>query len=771
MAKRNVKYGNHRYSGLIVPVLLLLLYSCHPTRKVPADAYLLDKNIVTVNNNKEINKSELARLSKQIPNNRIAGFRFHLWLYNIARDNKTNRVNRYLKKVGEEPVIYDPVLRHRSAQQMLLYLQSIGYYNALVQDTVLFKGRHATTYFTIDPNVPYKISRISYKIEDSVLVPFVLPDTIHSLLRKGDRFDLNQMQNERTRIETMLKNQGFYNFNKEYIYFEADSSLSRHQVEITLGITKYIYRDSVNILHTINHRRYYIRNVFVIPQYNPVALDTIKTLDTLVIDSLDFLMYGPVKVNPHVIAHSTIIQPNKHFNLADVDETYKKLSLLRNFKFINIIFKEDVNHMGHNGDYSLDCYVQLSPYLSQSYTTELEGTNNNGNFGAAVNLLYQHKNLFKRAVIFDFKIRGAYEALRKKKPDPVLYNTFEYGAEGRLSIPQFLLPFRGETFTKKYSPKTTIGISYNYQKRPDYFRTIANATFGYNWKGSPFTTYYINPVEINYVMPTITDSGFQKMIDTSFLKYSYQKLFINSFTASYIFSNQTTKNTRSYYLSLRGETAGVILESMHKWTNRPMHNGVYEFMGTDFAQYVKADLDMRLYTPINSHDKLVYRLFAGVGVPYNNSKSMPFVRRYFGGGPSSLRGWQIRTLGPGSAAAPVQYSFPNQTGDMKLEGNIEYRFKLLDKLEGAMFVDAGNIWNINEDDPAGSQFHIGKFYNQIAVGSGLGLRFDFSFFIFRFDMGFKTRDPAAEKGKRWVFGSGDFNRNDVNYFIAIGYPF
>jgi outer membrane protein assembly factor BamA len=766
--------GNTYKSALSVQYLLLIfiLFSCNTVKKVPNGTYLLDKNVVTINN-KNISKSEVQKYVKQIPNRKILGVRFSLWLYNKSKDNKDNRFNRWLRKAGEAPVVLDPALLKRSSQQILMYLQGMGYYDATIEDTVIYNGKHAMAYYTIDAGLPYRIRNITYKFEDSALVCYVLPDTINSVLHKGDLFDINQLQNERARIESMLKNKGYYNFNKEYVFFEADSNLNRHEVDLKLGITKYIYRDSANILHTVNHRRYYIHKVYIIPQYNPTVVDSAMTFDTVKIDSVYFLCYGRQKYNLKVIEQNILIQPNTHFNLNEVDGTYKKISLLRNFKFINIIFKEDVNkNTGHQGDYSLDCYVQLTPYMTQSYQAEIEGTNNNGNFGAAVNLIYQHKNFFRRAQVFDFKIRGAYEMLKNKEKTRI-YNTFEYGAEARLNIPQLLLPFNHEEFIKKYSPKTTILAAYNFKERPDYSQIISNVSFGYNWKGSPYSTYYINPFEINYAYPKFKDSLFQHTIENSFLKYSYQKMLINSISAAYIFSNQSAgKNSKAYYLSLRGESAGAFLRGYANLAKLPIENGVYSLFGTNFAQYGKVDFDFRRYLPVNSSDRIAYRIFAGIGVPYKNSISMPFVRRYFCGGSYSIRGWQPRAIGPGSSIDNSQFVFPMQTGDMKLEGSIEYRFNLISKLEGAMFIDAGNVWNLKENDPVGSIFRFSTFYNQIAVGSGIGLRYDFSFFILRFDIGMRTRDPAAPDGHHWPLFNGQFSsKNDMNYFIAIGYPF
>ncbi len=791
---RNIrKYKSTTSQIAGIAICLFLLFSCNPAKKVASGSYLLDKNIVTVDN-KKVDKNELAKYVKQIPNRRIVGFKFNLWLYNISKESKDNRLNRWLRKTGEPPVIYDPSLRKKSSTQIQLYLQNLGYYNSEIKDTVALKGKHASTYYTITTGDPYKIRNIYYRFEDSTLMHYVVQDTAKCLIKRNDLFDLNVLQNERSRIENLLKNQGFYNFNREYTTFEVDSNFNSHQVDITLILSKYVVRDSLNVVHINKHHRYSIHNVFVIPDYDPLKADSIQARDTLLIDSIYFVFKGSLTHNPHIIEQCILVQPHDYYSSNNVDESYKKLTLLRNFKIINIVFKEVADD---DSGYFLDCYVQLNPLLPQSYQTEIEGTNSGGNLGVATNFIYQHKNVFKKAQIFDFKIHGAYEAMRKVNQKSValdsIYNTYEIGVEARLNIPQFLLPFRSEHFIRKYSPKTNIVLAYNYRVRPDYTQTVANASFGYAWKGNAFTSYTITPIDVNYVLPDMKPA-FREIINQTFLRYSYQEVLINSLSASLIYTNQVNKNIRSFYLSLRGETAGALLRASSNLMGLSRDSlNAYQLFGTGFAQFVKTDFEMRFNYPLNATDRVVYRIFAGIGVPYGNSKSMPYIRQYFGGGPYGLRAWQIRTLGPGSSKNINQDAFPNQTGDMKLEANIEYRFKLIGKVEGAMFVDAGNIWNVQKDDPAGSQFHFvsntrNAFYDQIAVSTGLGLRFDFSLFVLRLDLGFKTRDPLAPEGKRWIITNQYFSkptyiydnpkdaakasiRNNIGFNFAIGYPF
>jgi hypothetical protein len=420
----------------------------------------------------------------------------------------------------------------------------------------------------------------------------------------------------------------------------------------------------------------------------------------------------------------------------------------------------------------VDCIIELTLLSEQSYKVEVEGTHSGGNLGGAVNLIYQHKNLFHGAELFSMKLKGAYETMRQEgqRLDP----TQEYGVETSLRLPDFLVPFmKNEEFIKNYNPTTTIVAAYNYQSMPFYTRKMANATFGYNWKAKMYHEHFINPLQFNLIKLPSIDSVFLDQIESSsYLAYAYKDVLILGGNYSYIFNNQSIKKSRDYwFLRINAEAAGNLLNIINKFANPSRPDSVaYTFLGQPFAQYVKADIDLRYNYIINEAGSMVYRGFFGIGIPYGNSKAIPFEKQYFGGGANGVRGWQVRTLGPGSYVPDT--TFLNQTADLKLELNTEYRFKLFWILEGAVFVDAGNIWNYREDPSRpGTQFKFKTFYKDIAVGTGAGLRFDFSFFLGRVDFGMKLRDPVIQAGNKWIFTNRPYERNDFTIVIAIGYPF
>jgi hypothetical protein len=338
-----------------------------------------------------------------------------------------------------------------------------------------------------------------------------------------------------------------------------------------------------------------------------------------------------------------------------------------------------------------------------------------------------------------------------------------------------LFPFlESERFIKKYNPKTTIKTAYNYQKMPVYIRTIANASFGYKWKSSNYKLHNINPLQFNIVNLPYIDPEFEEHIDTtSYLAYSYKEILILGGNYTYIFNNQNINKARSYwYVKVNGELAGNLLAGISKLTKKEKVDGSYTIFNQNFAQYIRGDIDIRFNRTLNDVSSMVYRAFAGVGIPYGNSEGIPFEKQYFSGGANGVRAWQVRSLGPGSHI-PSGSSFYNSTADVKLEFNAEYRFKLFWILEGAMFLDAGNIWTfyVDEDRP-GANFEFNRFYKELAFGTGLGLRFDLNFIILRTDLGMKLRDPQIADESKWIMMNRNLNWNDDFVLsFTIGYPF
>ncbi len=774
----------------IIVAFAFSILSCSSTRYLPEDKYLLNRSKIE-NSNRSIDKNELESYIRPKPNKRILGLKFYLGVYNLS-GTKDNWLNRWLKKIGEEPVIWNEFDIEKNKERVRLYLRNKGYYHTDVADTSRFKDRKANVRYKIETGEPFIIDRVSYQFRDTTLKEVILPDTVNTLLKQGAFFDADIIQDERTRIENYLKTLGYYNFKKELINFEADTSEGSLRVNLTAIIDEYQLKKQEDFYTKyVPNRKYRINDVIILSDFNQKDALTdyneyLKSLTESTFNNYRFLYHDKLKIDPDVITQSINILPGNLYNINDVSETYQHLSSLRIFKTVNIFFEEaDPDKEYLQEDYPLNCYIQLTPATLQSYSFELEGTNSSGNFGAAGNISYMHRNLFGGAENLNIRLKGSIEFLRKINTSSIqnlkgIDLVYEAGIDARLTLPQFLLPLRTENFIRRYNPKTRISLAFNQQQRPDYTRRITNAGFGYTWSNFPYISHIINPIDINYVKMLRIDTLFLQEILDTYLEHSYEDRLITSTNYSFIFNNQDIKKLSNYtYFRINTEQAGFLLSGMYKLFGEPNASGKYELAGNEYAQFIKCDFDIRHYSILDDKTSIVYRFFAGVAWPYGNSVAIPFEKQYFTGGANGIRAWPVRNLGPGTYLEKRSV-YPNATADIKLEANFEYRFKLIWILEGALFVDAGNIWAIKgQDNRLGAVFKWDSFYKQIAVGTGFGVRMDFSFFIFRFDLGVKARDPSIPAelgGPRWVIfnrpNSEDYNFGYFTTFhLAIGYPF
>lgn len=767
----------------LVFLVPFLFQSCAPAKWIPEGEYLLDKNKIHLEEKKELRKQNIRKADirgyiRQEPNIRILGVRFNLWLYNLANPAKDTKLNKWLRRVGDEPVVLDTVEISKSSDQITTYLQTQGYFRGRVTDSVFLKKKRAKVIYHVVPDQVFKIRQLHYNIEDSVIAPIILRDTLRSLIRENESFQVELLQAERERIEKLLRDSGFYAFTKENIRFLADSTGKKNVIDLTMVI-KPSSGSSVPGTGTGSmNERYRIGKVIFFVDYDPQAsLENPEkfyaSLDTIMEDGYYYVSYRrPEFVKRKVIRQANYIRPGARYSLHNVEMTRNHLTGLKVYRFVNISFSPA--GISENGDRVIDCHIQLSPVKQQSYAVEIEGTNSSGNLGGAVNFQYQHRNLFHGAEIFRLNLKQSIEALAQEKKG--IKQIIGSSAEAELTLPQFLFPLiNTERFIKKYNPKTNISLSYNYQRRPDYTRTIFAGQMWYSWMSSKYVSHIVSPFTVNALHLPYIDPAFLAHLDTTtYLAFSYRDVFIPSGSYSYIYDNKILgKTTDRLYMRFNTEFAGNILYAGYKAFGATEDStGSYRFMNLNFAQYVKADFDIRYTAVINEANSVVFRGFAGAGVPYLNAKALPFEKQYYAGGANDIRAWQVRSLGPGSYKVENTL-FYNQTADMKLEANMEYRFKLFWVLEGALFLDAGNIWAINsEDDRLGAQFHLNTFINDIAVGTGFGTRFDFDYFLFRIDLGMKLRDPSMDTPVKWIPTTRPYNfSRDFAIQIGIGYPF
>ena len=766
---------------LVALVSVILVYSCSPVKFVPEDKYLISKVKVEIDN-QNINKESARSLIKQKENYKILGFlKFHLLLYNLSSKKKTDD---WLKRIGEPPQIYDEDLSKRSEDQLKEYAYSKGYFRALVNSEVSIKEkkRKAVIYYRLNTGEQYVISGINYQIKDSSLQALYFNSDLKSEIKEGDAFDIEAIEKHQLNIVKLFRDNGYYYFSKDDIKFIADSSVNEKQVMVDLLIrpARNNQIDSAKVFQPFYLNNFYIS---VLPGNTPVTVsrDSIGVFsDTITWDN--FTMYQNKKVTypPALFNRTMRLNKGMLYSNAEVESAFNAFNRLRQFRFVDFQFREVTSASDSN---LLDTYIRLAPLNKQATSFDIEGTNTSGNFGIAGNVTYTHRNLFRGAEVFQLSFLGGIERIEQLNNGvPNYFNTREFGVESSLMIPKLLGPGNFIGDFERFLPKTVITLGYNYQKRPEYTRTINTLKFGYDWKSTEDLRHTWNLLDYNKVNVYDYDPAFIDGIRDLYIKSSFTDHLIFAMNYSFIFSNQRLNTIKNYsYIRFNIESSGNLLWVLSKLTNRDKFQAVdslgniqaeyYKVFNTRFAQYVKSDIEYSRGFSIDKFNSVVTRAFFGIGVPYGNFDVLPFEKKYFSGGANGIRAWPVRSLGPGTyKASPEEY--PNQTADIKLEANLEYRFHLISFIEGALFLDAGNIWAINEkDNRPGAQFRFNEFYRQIAFGTGTGLRFDMSYFILRLDLGMKLRDPSETENKGWIPGNRPYTNRDFNFTFAIGYPF
>lgn len=768
-----------RYKIFFVFITFNFLYACSPSRYVADGDYLLSRVSLNVDS-EDASKQEIKKHIRQKPNTRILGVsRFHLGLYNLSGRDGDKKLNKWLRSIGEAPVVYNQFLTDRGVEQMQLYLRNKGFYDATARDTVWYKRKKAYVHYDIISGNPTQIQEFSFQdrhnyvngeLSDSVLlVKELFRDTLNTLIKKDQPLDMDLLDRERERITQMLRRKGYFNFSKKFIQFYVDTTY----VENRPDIARLLLNVSDNPADRDVFRKYRIRDINVNFDYDPMSLIGGKKVayqDTMYND-FNILYRDKLKLRPRVIIETLQFKNGDLYDVQKVIDSYARLQSLNLFKFINIVFSEGKDEYG---ELYLVCDIQLTPMKRQSYDLFLEGTNNAGNIGVGGNLSYGHRNLFRGAENLTFSVWGALK--KEQANNGKIFNTREIGSELKLVTPQFWLPFlRMSDFRRNFAPRTSMSLSFSFEETPYYVRRVASAKYGYLWQlNDKRWRYNFDLIDFNYVLMSDVDTSFIDGLRNEYVKSAYMDHMILSATFSMIYTNQVLKSATSYnYFRWNMETSGNVLWAMDKILSASKKSkgseNYYEVLGTRYAQFVKGDVEYRYSHYINRVNTLVYRLQLGCAYPYGNMKVLPFEEAFYSGGANGIRAWQARTLGPGSYVYPDQY--PNSVGDVKLEANVEYRFKLFWILEGALFVDAGNVWNINKYENRKGSTLRADFYKQIAVGTGAGLRLDANFFLLRFDWGVKMRDPGKPEGERFVLiHNGKWLKQTV-FNIAIGYPF
>lgn len=783
---------------ILIALLGVLCSACSVTRKLSEGEYFLQK--VKIDDDKQTPKDEritaytLEQYVRQTPNKRFLGTNFYVWAHNLANPQKKNWWNNLKRKVGEEPVLLDLSLTHKSAQNLKTYMDSRGYYGSSVQYDIDTTRRPKRAYVTFRTHQgePYRINSLSYDFRDKQLAPVIEADSAQSLLRVGEIFDITTLDKERERIATYLNNRGYYNFSINNIEYRVDTLQGGHTADVRMIVKRNITGyDERGRAITANNRIYRISEINVIPNYDPaIAAEEYRKMlkDTIFYEGLNIISQGKPNVRPAVMHSAIPLTPNTTYNSSQVDRTYSEIMSLGYFKSARIAFEEQpqegdtlVSHYAGEGRaaYSprsfsdinegrLKCYILCSPTLKQSYNIELEGSTTSSFYGISTTVGYQNRNLFRGVETFNAALTFGYEYM--KAPNIARRRANEVGVTLGMQFPRFITPFHISTRNINM-PRTKLELSFNYQDRPYYRRDLSRVTWTYSWRSLNGRYHYqLRPLDLNWINVGYMNEDFFASLENEYLRQSYLTQAIVGLSGSYTYNNQN-KNANGNATLLRAnfESAGNVLNLIEKVFSKK-EDGHYKILGVRYSQYVRGDISLSRKISLGERTAVAGRIFAGVGIPYGNSTALPFDRMFYVGGSNSMRGWSPRTLGPGNT--PEQDTpYPVQMGDMRLEANLELRFPIWGMFHGATFFDLGNVWYLERDNrevPEDGIFRWDSFYKQLGLNTGVGLRVDIKFVILRLDWGVQLHSPNKPAGERWIHNL-KWKNTALNF--GVGYPF
>ena len=824
----------------IAPWVLLILLSivisgCDPAKRVPLGKHLLTRNTVGVDG--DVDKDELQRIVKQKPNKRILGMRFHLGVYNLVDTVKMERgikektaqlevVNARRKAedknakpyrktwrewlretVGEPPVILDTTLTARSTAQMRLYMRKEGYFHATVTDTTLlhrrngkpFRHRKAKVHYTVVPGKPYTVCESDFVVDDGRMHLYIAEEWDKSLVVPGMRMDADVLDLERKRVTTQLNELGYLYFTRDLLRFDADTAVGILQADMLLRVERPYGHADRSLQGTREGTVHWLEDVVV--DMSGRYRQGMPAPDTLRYEGFTFLHRGKPIVRPKSLARHLFLRPTDRYKLSNEDNTYRRLTSLRVFDRVEIHYDTLTAAPPDN----VDALLTLLPTRMQGFSVEGAGTNRGGFLGTSISVGYKHRNVARTLGQLSVSVTLGLEAQQSVSGqeansdgsstalgEDVLFNTVEIGPEVNYKLPRPIL-FAG-LYGASANARTSFTALYNYQKRPDYTRALGKLSLGQEWYPKPRVLFGVY-TDLNLITIPVRTADFQ-----AYLEQANDPVLTDSYTDHLIFTLPRVSRTwntqgpvqkRSVFFDrTSAELAGTVLRGIDEIVGAPPTEDTsavhpyFTLFDVRFAEFFKFENDFRYYYTIHDKSSLAFRIAGGFGVPYGNLSVLPFETSFFVGGANGLRAWRARSIGPGAYSKPLD-AF-DRVGEVRIEGNAEYRFKLVGFLEGALFADVGNIWLLEEDPNKPGSGISNRWLSELAIGTGLGVRFNFDFFIIRFDLGLQTKDPSLPVGERWLFEPKDEYeaiRNEpegvepytykpkVNFNLGIGYPF
>ncbi|WP_343668273.1 BamA/TamA family outer membrane protein [Chitinophaga sp.] len=794
---------------LVSTITILVLAACSNTKYLQKNQQLYIQSNVNVKGEATSTEKQDIRASltsKQLmlqqANTSFLGTRMKVWLYN--QKNKEKKSNWFWnlmlsKRNLEEPVVYDSMKTKESVKRMVSYLNNQGYFYATVDYKETTRHQKTSVTYLVNTGKNFVINSIRYEVPDTSILKVVQQNEKLSLIKTGMSYKQELLGSERERLMRVVRNAGYYKFDRDAIEFEIDTlhkTLFRNLMNPFEGIIN-VYNEkkgqdnpkmdiTVKIRNpddtSARYQQYHLDSVYVYPDYPSYGNTNDSIFKRLERNDL-IIRYRQNIFKPSVIQRSISLHNGDLYSQQKTNDAISHLYDLGAWQFVTLQFRESKTKPN-----TLETYLFLAPKRRQELGANFEvSTSSDYLVGSGISLNYKHLNVGRSATQLNIGLNGGIELIRNL--GTWMLQSQEIGGQVSLIFPRFITPFH--IASNRTGVKTRLTTGFDYLTRTDkFYISNINASFGYEWKESAYKAWNVKPISLNYVGVNLNPTFRATTVDNNpYLKRSFEPAFIGGENVTYIYSNNDLLHKlHNSYFRANIEESGAWLNGINSLMSSAFgtKNDLESLTNMEIANFVKIEADYRHYWNLTPHTTLATRIYGGVGVPYGKSDVMPYIRQFTAGGPNSIRAWRLRTLGPGTFkdTSATAATFPDQTGDMKLEGNIEYRFDLLRlfngtvNLKGATFVDMGNIWMMKKDTSrVGSEFRLSKLYHDLAIGTGAGLRLDFSFFLIRLDWGVPVKVPYFTGNKdgwylsEWDLGSGSWRRNNIIWNVAIGYPF
>ncbi len=755
----------------------LLLAACSGVKHLPPGEKLYTGADVKLEDNENLKRKKTRFIEnvaevaiRPAPNKSYLGMRPRVWLHLVTGDNPKSWLGKWLRKRGKAPVYLSSVKPKVTAAIIDARLFNIGIFNGLTGYEVVEKEHTAKVIYTSYIHKPYTFGELTYAIADDSLSQVILSEKDKTLIKPGKDYNLEMLRTERDRIDAVLKNKGYFYFNPDYLLFKADTSTADHMVSLQLTL-----KDSIpDIAVTV----YSVNNVFIDQDYNLNVEFSNENKDTLQYRNYVFRgLESDQRIRPRAILRSVYLRKGDVYSRQNHNITLNRLMSMGNFKFVQVKFADSDSAAAG----LLDVDILMTTMPLRTFRAEMDIVSKSNNFaGPRINASLLNRNTFRGSELLNLNLGGSFEAQLSGKSEN-LYS-YSFNPQIELTFPRLIVPFDPGIRNSIFIPTTRFSLSYNYLKRVNYFdMQIFQLGFGYRWKENIRKQHDLSPVSLSFSSLTNESEAFNELLATNpFLKKSYEEQFVAGTSYSFTYNEQVIPLKRmQFFFQGTAETAGNAF-SLVKIIGgeKPSSDEPSTIAGSIYSQFARLSIDGRFYYNFRDNNKLAMRFFAGVAKPYGNSSILPYSKQFFSGGANSLRAFQINSVGPGTHFQDGgTRGFLQLGGDIKLEVNGEYRFSIYRFFKGALFADAGNVW-LHKSSPAsiGSPFAFSKFMNEIAVGAGVGVRFDVSFFLLRFDVAIPLRKPWLEDNHRWVingidFGSSVWRKDNLILNVAIGYPF